>query len=157
MSESDQKDVLRAVVNIHGATPRERLAYGPYVSELRSKLGLTQKELAEAAGITERTLGNIENQRHTGQVGKLVRVFRALGIELEHPRWTAETERYLAMIAPLIEKISPSKRLRAMTHVISLLTDAIDVPYETAQRDDLTSLIQSGTERTPEARAQLGT
>ncbi len=127
MNELDRQDIFRAIANIHRASRDERLSYGPYVLHLRSRLGITQEELAEAAGITARTLGNIENQRNAGQAGKLVRIFRALGVELEHPSWDTETERYLAMIAPLIEKINPNKRLEAMTNVIALLTDAIDV------------------------------
>lgn len=123
---------MRALADVHNATQQERLSYGAYVKEMRTKLEITQEELAEAAGITSRTLSNIENQKTAGQADKLVRIFRALGIELEYPAWSQETQSYIAMIAPLLEKINPVKRLAVMQEVLTLLADEI----ETADSSD---------------------
>lgn len=85
-----------------------------------------------------RTLSNIENQKTAGQADKLVRIFRALGIELEYPAWSEETQSYMAMIAPLIEKINSGKRLAVMQEVLTLLADQIQMPDESDFRQEKT-------------------
>ena len=124
-TNADRKKIINTLADIKTATQQERLSYGGYVKQLRESLNLNQAELAEAANTTARTVGNIERQAHAGQADVLIRIFRALGIELENKGWSTETEHYLAMIAPLIERIHPRTRPKTMTQVIDLLSDAI--------------------------------
>ncbi|WP_066041980.1 helix-turn-helix domain-containing protein [Herbiconiux solani] len=95
------------------------------MKQLRTQQGLRQIELAEAAGTTERTVRNIEGGSTAGQAAMLIKIFRALNVELEHRDYAADVQSYLAMVAPLIEQIEPANRLRVMTRVIGLLSDAV--------------------------------
>jgi len=55
---------------------------GEVVRDRRHQLGLTQTQLAGAAGTTLRVLSEIENGKATVQLDTLMRLLRALGLEL---------------------------------------------------------------------------
>jgi y4mF family transcriptional regulator len=57
-------------------------ALGRTVRETRRALGLTQPKLALSAGVGVRFLVDIEKGKPTAQIGKIMRVLAALGIEL---------------------------------------------------------------------------
>jgi y4mF family transcriptional regulator len=57
-------------------------ALGRLVRETRRALGLTQPKLALSAGVGVRFLVDIEKGKATAQIGKIMRVLAALGIEL---------------------------------------------------------------------------
>ncbi|HLH96369.1 MAG TPA: helix-turn-helix transcriptional regulator [Xanthobacteraceae bacterium] len=59
------------------------LALGRLVRETRRALGLTQPKLALSAGVGVRFLVDIEKGKPTAQIGKILRVLAALGIELQ--------------------------------------------------------------------------
>ncbi len=131
----DRKKIISALAGIKSADQQERLSYGTYVKELRLRLNMTQQELADASDVSPRTIRNIERQNNAGQVDVLIRIFRALGLELEDASWSAETDRYLRMIAPLIERLSPATRLTTMTDVLALLSDAINADVSGVRED----------------------
>jgi y4mF family transcriptional regulator len=58
-------------------------ALGRLVRETRRALGLTQPSLALSAGVGVRFLVDIEKGKPTAQIGKIMRVLAALGIELQ--------------------------------------------------------------------------
>ena len=58
-------------------------ALGRLVRETRRALGLTQPNLALSAGVGVRFLVDIEKGKPTAQIGKIMRVLAALGIELQ--------------------------------------------------------------------------
>lgn len=58
-------------------------ALGRLVRETRRTLGLTQPKLALSAGVGVRFLVDIEKGKPTAQIGKIMRVLAALGIELQ--------------------------------------------------------------------------
>jgi HTH-type transcriptional regulator / antitoxin HipB len=58
-------------------------ALGRTVRETRRALGLTQPKLALSAGVGVRFLVDIEKGKPTAQIGKIMRVLAALGIELQ--------------------------------------------------------------------------
>ena len=58
-------------------------ALGRAIRETRRALGLTQPTLALSAGVGVRFLVDIEKGKPTAQVGKIMRVLAALGIELQ--------------------------------------------------------------------------
>lgn len=58
-------------------------ALGRAVRETRRALGLTQPKLALSAGVGVRFLVDIERGKSTAQIGKIMRVLAALGIELQ--------------------------------------------------------------------------
>ena len=59
------------------------LALGRIVRETRRALGLTQPKLALSAGVGVRFLVDIERGKPTAQIGKIMQVLAALGIELQ--------------------------------------------------------------------------
>ncbi len=56
---------------------------GCIVRDTRRALGLTQPDLALSAGVGVRFLVDIEKGKPTAQIGKVMRVLTALGIEIE--------------------------------------------------------------------------
>jgi len=58
-------------------------ALGRTVRETRRALGLTQPKLALSAGVGVRFLVDIEKGKPTAQIGKIMRVLAALGIDLQ--------------------------------------------------------------------------
>lgn len=56
---------------------------GRLIRETRRALGLTQPKLALSAGVGVRFLVDIEKGKPTAQIGKIMRVLAALGIELQ--------------------------------------------------------------------------
>ena len=55
---------------------------GHFVRDTRRALGLTQPDLALSAGVGVRFLVDIEKGKPTAQIGKVMQVLAALGIEM---------------------------------------------------------------------------
>ena len=61
----------------------DALEIGYAIKDRRAQLGLTQAEVAKAAGISSRCLWSLELGRNDGvQLNKLLAVFKALGLDL---------------------------------------------------------------------------
>jgi y4mF family transcriptional regulator len=58
-------------------------ALGRIVRQTRRALGLTQPGLALSAGVGVRFLVDIEKGKPTAQIGKIMQVLAALGIEMQ--------------------------------------------------------------------------
>ena len=56
---------------------------GAFVAETRRQQGVTQLELSLAADVGRRFVVELEDGKETLQVGKLLKVMSALGIELK--------------------------------------------------------------------------
>jgi HTH-type transcriptional regulator / antitoxin HipB len=56
---------------------------GLYVRQRRHDLGLTQSDLADAAGVSRRWLLGLESGKETTQVGLVFRTLDALGLVLD--------------------------------------------------------------------------
>jgi transcriptional regulator with XRE-family HTH domain len=54
---------------------------GEHVRELRIRAGLTQREVAESAGVSDRTVSAIEMGRRSASIPVLNRLARALGVD----------------------------------------------------------------------------
>ena len=68
---------------------------GRIVATARRQRGLTQTELARAAGVTQNWISEIERGKDTAQIGKILRVLSFLGVRLtvgEAP-WMAASQR----------------------------------------------------------------
>lgn len=62
----------------------DALEIGYSIKDRRMKLGMTQAQVAEAAGVSKRCLWSMELGQNSGvQLDKLTSVFRVLGLELE--------------------------------------------------------------------------
>ena len=66
-----------------GMSMLDALEIGYAIKDARSELGLTQAQLADTAGISERCLWSLELGRSPGvQLDKLLAVFKVLGLDL---------------------------------------------------------------------------
>jgi transcriptional regulator with XRE-family HTH domain len=63
--------------------PRERRALAIAVRELRARQGLTQEQVADAAGVSRGYLGELEQGRRRASFEGVVRVARGLDVELQ--------------------------------------------------------------------------
>ncbi len=62
----------------------DALKIGYAIKDARSKLSLTQAQLADAAGISKRCLWSLELGQNSGvQLDKLLAVFKVLGLDLQ--------------------------------------------------------------------------
>lgn len=55
---------------------------GKLIRELRKKQGVTQEQLAGMANTGVRFIGDLENGKETCQIGKMLRVLSALGVDM---------------------------------------------------------------------------
>lgn len=53
------------------------------IRELRLKANMTQKELGEAAGISERTIGHYENSQRRIRLDTAIKIAEALEVNLD--------------------------------------------------------------------------
>lgn len=102
-----------------------RKAYASKIKQARVAAGLRQEELADIAGVSRRTIGNIERGTVVPQSAVLRRLMTALDMAPhpgDHlPDWVDE---YMQIIAPLIMSIQQPERGEVMRRVILLLSEA---------------------------------
>jgi putative molybdopterin biosynthesis protein len=80
---------LRKVVNAGGRL-NETSGLRNQLRVVRTRLGLSQQELADAAGIARQTIGGIEAERYSPSAAVALRLARALGCRVEELFWLAE-------------------------------------------------------------------
>lgn len=61
----------------------DRIRIGQRIRELRTQQGLTQRELAQLAEITQPNLVNIENGRYSVKLDTLAKIAEALNSKVE--------------------------------------------------------------------------
>lgn len=72
-----------SVVYSEGMTSKEAkylAVFGKRVAELRHKRGLTQEQLAEKAGLAQRTIASIEQGQRWAKLSTLTKLAKALGV-----------------------------------------------------------------------------
>lgn len=75
----------------------DALEIGYVIKDRRAELGMTQAQLAEAAGVSKRCLWSLELGQNPGvQLDKLTAVLGALGLELELTSATPQMSRKLS-------------------------------------------------------------
>ena len=75
----------------------DALEIGYVIKDRRADLGMTQAQLAEAAGVSKRCLWSLELGQNPGvQLDKLTAVLGALGLELELTSATPQMSRKLS-------------------------------------------------------------
>lgn len=84
--------IMRVIINAKfcdcltgmGSSLLDALEIGYAIKDARAELGLTQAQLADAAGISKRCLWSLELGQNPGvQLDKLLAVFKALGLDLQ--------------------------------------------------------------------------
>lgn len=109
-------------------TEPERADYGKRIKALRQAAGMKQSELAEAAGVSRATISNIENGATTPQADILGRILRTLGVELDAPEFSEQTDLWLSMMGSLIEAIPEPRRAPVVNSAIRVLADGVRRP-----------------------------
>lgn len=101
------------------------MSWGAKIKELRLSHGMGQEELAEAAGVTRRTLGSIERGDVAGQAAKLESILRILGIEADPRGYSDFTEQQLSIIGPLLDSVPVERQAATSAMVLRILAEAI--------------------------------
>lgn len=89
----------------------------------RKRLGMTQAELAEAADVSLKTVGNMEAGRTLGQEGTIARMEAALGLS-EAAEYDESTAQLLALMGPLIQRIPEARRAAPIAQCVAILASA---------------------------------
>lgn len=77
---------LRIVTGITGkpsAIASSAAHIGAFVATIRKSKGYTQQEMADLAGVGRRFLSELESGKPTAEIGKVLQVLTALGIDME--------------------------------------------------------------------------
>lgn len=119
----ERKDLPLTRYAIEKASHRDRMAYAHVLSDLIARSDLQQKELADAAGITARTIRNIVQGKNAPQADKILALMRALGVDIDGED-DLDVRPYTKMLAPVIRRIDPEHRAAAVSEAIGVLSDA---------------------------------
>lgn len=117
------KDLPLTRYAIEKASQQDRLSYGALVADLIARSPKSQKDLAEAAGVSARTIRNIVQGRVAPQADNLTALLIALDIDIDGFE-DADVRSYTKMLAPVIRRIHPDYRTEAVSDAIGLLSDA---------------------------------
>ena len=100
----------------------ERAAFGPRIRAERLRLGMSQGELAEAAGTTTRSIGSIERGDIVAQPAMLEKILVSLGLSPELDIATDdEVDMLIAIIQPFLAMLDKRHRSSAMRRLIEVL------------------------------------
>lgn len=104
---------------------QERLDYAKQVRIVRGMRGLSQSDLAEAAGVGRGTIINIETGKTIPQGDVLVRIMRVLGMVAddapEMPDWV---EGNVEIIASMLMRVPESKRAEVLSSIFTAIIQA---------------------------------
>lgn len=104
---------------------QERLDYAKQVRIVRGMRGLSQSDLAEAAGVGRGTIINIETGKTIPQGDVLVRIMRVLGMvaddALDMPDWV---EGNMEIIASMLMRVPESKRAEVLSSIFTAIIQA---------------------------------
>lgn len=103
----------------------ERRAWGSVIRDLRKAAGLDQEQLAEQARTSRRTIGSIERGDSVAQRDVLRRVLTVLGVSPE-PEIEPDIKAFLAMLTPLLERLTPEQRSTLQPKIVALVVEAFD-------------------------------
>lgn len=123
-------------------TMTERQEMASRVKSLRQEAGMTQAQLAEAAGVSRATINTLETGAKVPQADNLARVIAVFGLT-DNPTFDTQTDNWLAMIGTLIEAIPEQRREPAVASVIRELGREI-------QRANVSGLTEDDYTVTPE-------
>lgn len=94
-------------------TQSQRVALAQQVKVARVERGLTQAELAEAAGVSRQTVSNMETGQRAPQESALRKLMDVLGIELSEDVLSEDTRLWVGLIGGMLEALPEQRRARA--------------------------------------------
>lgn len=119
----ERKDLPLTRYAIEKASHEDRQEYGLLLAELIGRSDLQQKELADAAGVTARTIRNIVQGKTAPQADKITALMLALGVDVDGGD-DLDVRPFTKMLAPVIRRIDPDHRAAAVSDAIGILSDA---------------------------------
>jgi transcriptional regulator with XRE-family HTH domain len=122
-SIDERKDLPLTRYAIEKASQHDRLSYGVILADLIERSDLQQKELADAAGVTARTIRNIVQGKTAPQADKIIALMLALGVDVDGGD-DLDVRPFTKMLAPVIRRIDPDHRAAAVSDAIGILSDA---------------------------------
>lgn len=141
---------MRKRYSVPGVWTREqRKLIASTIRPERRALGMTQLELAEATGLTRRTITAIESGERIPQSDVLTRLLRALGITDRTTPVDQDVSAIAALLTALLERVPPADRVIVARRMIGLLADTIE-------RDNLSAadaLLDQVEDRMPPVQA----
>lgn len=98
----------------------QRAYWSGLVRPARRALGLTQTDLAEASGVSRRTVGNIEAGRVVPHRSVLDRLDAVLGFipDDSSADWPLEIRNWISAVCPLLMRLDPVSRSRVMHQAV---------------------------------------
>ena len=99
---------------------KERKEFGLQIRDLRRAQGMSQQELADAARVGKRTIGNLEAGRVELQTGNLARVLNVLGYKRPARPWDDETDAFLQMVGFRLSNLDAAQRAELITQITLL-------------------------------------
>lgn len=104
---------------------QERLDYAKQVRTVRGMRGMSQSDLAEAAGVGRGTIINIETGKTIPQADVLVRIMRVLGMVEEDvpemPDWVVGN---VEIIANMLVRVPEPKRAEVLSSIFTAIIQA---------------------------------
>ncbi|WP_169581809.1 MULTISPECIES: helix-turn-helix transcriptional regulator [Microbacterium] len=122
-ADEERKDLALTRYAIEKADHRERLSYAAVLADLIQRSSLLQKELAEASGVTARTIRNIVQGKSAPQADKILALLRALDVDVDGDD-DLDVRPYTKMLAQVIRRIAGEHRAAAVSDAIGVLSDA---------------------------------
>lgn len=135
----ERKELPLTRYAIERASHDERRSYAVALSELIARSELQQKDLADAAGVTARTIRNIVQGKNVPQADKILALMRALGVDIDGED-DLDVRPYTKMLAPVIRRIDPDRRAAAVSEAIGILSDAAVAHPDRARLAQVTGL-----------------
>ncbi|RZT66787.1 helix-turn-helix transcriptional regulator [Leucobacter luti] len=111
--------------DFNNLTSQQRADLAAQVKEVRLRAGLTQQQLADEAGVTRQSIGNIEGGDTTPQAKTLLPVLKALGIAPSPAEFTPETSRWLAIVGGIMDSLPIERRAHAGQAAVTAVTNEL--------------------------------
>lgn len=135
-------------VNIERSTQQQRLLLAQQIGELRKATGMRQQDLAEAAHVDRKTIGNMERGAFAPQPDVLRRVLAVLGVPTEADVFDEDTARWAEMFATLISRIDSERRPEAARRVLAVLVQEVSGPAVGGSPEAASNVVLFPTEET---------
>lgn len=121
----DQRSDVQKLATGRKLDEQERLEYAKQIRGVRAMRGMSQADLAEAAGVGRGTIINIETGKTVPQGDVLLRLMRALDMlisdEEETPEWLSGN---LEIIANMMLRVPESKRAEVLSAIFTAIIQA---------------------------------
>lgn len=114
----------RTPIDVDALSAEQRAELGPLIKSRREARGLSQQDVAEAAGIDRKTYGTLESGRRAPHASKLRAVLEALGVPQvgdADRHYSERTRSFVVTTAPIFDQLPDDMKDEAQHDVVVLL------------------------------------